>query len=61
LRYKFEKTLGEGAFGIVKVASLLSDSSRKFAIKSIPRNLIDACCGEGTNDLSESDMNEEKM
>jgi serine/threonine protein kinase len=45
-RYKFEKTLGEGAFGKVKIASLHSDPSRKFAIKSIPRHLMDDCCGE---------------
>lgn len=39
-RYKFEKTLGEGAFGKVKVASLIQNPSKKFAIKSIPRSLI---------------------
>ena len=40
-RYKFEKTLGEGAFGKVKQACLIENSSKKFAIKSIPRELLD--------------------
>lgn len=40
-KYKFEKTLGEGSFGKVKVASLWSDPSKKFAIKSIPREFFD--------------------
>ena len=39
--YKFEKILGEGAFGKVKSAHLLTDPSKKFAIKSIPRHLMD--------------------
>ena len=39
-RYRFEKPLGEGAFGKVKVASLIADHSKKFAIKSIPRELF---------------------
>jgi hypothetical protein len=50
LRYKFEKTLGEGAFGKVKIGSLHSDPTRKFAIKSIPRHLMDACCSEGKDE-----------
>ena len=41
IRYKFEKTLGEGAFGKVKQACLKENSSKKFAIKSIPRELLD--------------------
>lgn len=40
-RYLFEETLGEGAFGKVKVASLLENRNKKFAIKSIPRCVID--------------------
>lgn len=36
-KYRFEKVLGEGAQGKVKVASLRADPSKKFAIKSIPR------------------------
>jgi len=39
-RYRFEKPLGEGAFGKVKVASLRADTTKKFAIKSIPRELF---------------------
>ena len=50
MRYQFEKTLGEGAFGKVKIASLHSDPTRKFAIKSIPRHLMDSCCGEKDKD-----------
>ena len=46
LRYKFEKTLGEGASGKVKIGSLHSDPSRKFAIKSIPRILMDSQVGD---------------
>ena len=41
MRYRFEKTLGEGAFGKVKIASLIDNPSKKFAVKSIPRKLID--------------------
>lgn len=40
-RYKFGKTLGEGAYGKVKVASLHENPKKEFAIKSIPRSLID--------------------
>ena len=40
-QYKFGKILGEGAFGKVKQATLLADPSKVFAIKSIPRGLID--------------------
>lgn len=40
-QYKFGKILGEGAFGKVKQATLLADPSKVFAIKSIPRELID--------------------
>ena len=64
LRYKFEKTLGEGAFGKVKIASLHSDPTRKFAIKSIPRHLMDNCCGEKDKDdktSAELDINEQTM
>lgn len=43
-KYFFEKILGEGAFGKVKVASIIGDPSRKFAIKSIPRHLLDKHC-----------------
>ena len=39
-KYRFEKVLGEGAFGKVKVASLRADASKKFAIKSIPRSIF---------------------
>ena len=38
--YRFEKTLGEGAFGKVKVACLRDAPHLKFAIKSIPRDLF---------------------
>ena len=41
MRYKFEKTLGDGAYGKVKVASLHENPSKKFAVKSIPRSIID--------------------
>ena len=64
LRYKFEKTLGEGAFSKVKIASLHSDPSRKFAIKSIPRHLMDVCCGEKDKDApsnADLDINEQVM
>ena len=43
-KYKFEKILGEGAFGKVKMASIIGDPDRKFAIKSIPRHLLDKHC-----------------
>jgi hypothetical protein len=39
-RYRFEKPLGEGAFGKVKVASLHADHAKKYAVKSIPRSLF---------------------
>lgn len=39
-KYRFEKVLGEGAQGKVKVASLRADKSKKFAIKSIPRHFF---------------------
>jgi serine/threonine protein kinase len=39
-KYRFEKVLGEGAYGKVKVASLRANPSKKFAIKSIPRSLF---------------------
>jgi serine/threonine protein kinase len=41
MRFRFEKTLGEGAYGKVKTASLIDNPGKKFAIKSIPRKLID--------------------
>jgi len=41
VRYLFEKTLGEGAFGKVKIASLHENRKKKFAIKSIPREILD--------------------
>ena len=41
MRYNFEGILGEGAFGKVKIASLIDNPEKKFAIKSIPRKLID--------------------
>ena len=41
IRYFFEKTLGEGAFGKVKIASLHENRNKKFAIKSIPRDMLD--------------------
>ena len=46
-RYRFEKPLGEGAFGKVKVASLIADNTKKFAIKSIPRHLFAKRMEEG--------------
>jgi len=41
MRYNFEETLGEGAFGKVKIASLIEFPEKKFAIKSIPRRHLD--------------------
>lgn len=41
INYKFEKTLGEGAYGKVKTASLRYNDKKKFAIKSIPREILD--------------------
>ena len=41
IRYFFEKTLGEGAFGKVKIASLRENRKKKFAIKSIPRDMLE--------------------
>ena len=38
--YRFEKVLGEGAQGKVKVASLRADETKKFAIKSIQRSFF---------------------
>ena len=40
-RYQFLDTLGEGTFGKVKVACLISNPSKKYAIKSIPRDMVD--------------------
>lgn len=40
-RYRFLNTLGEGTFGKVKVACLISNPSKKYAIKSIPRDMVD--------------------
>ena len=60
MRYNFEKTLGEGAFGKVKIASLIDNPDKKFAIKSIPRKFLD----EGTkgNDSTEDlDFDEKTM
>ena len=37
IRYNFEKAIGEGGFGSVKIGSLKKDPSKKFAIKSIKR------------------------
>jgi len=36
-RYTFEKPIGEGGFGAVKIAHLKKDSTKKYAIKSIKR------------------------
>ena len=48
-QYKFGKILGEGAFGKVKKATLLADASKVYAIKSIPRHLLDNHHREGCN------------
>ena len=40
-RYRFLNTLGEGTFGKVKVACLISNPSKKYAVKSIPRDMVD--------------------
>lgn len=40
-RFKFEKMIGEGAFGKVNIASLRQNPAKKFAIKSIPREILD--------------------
>ena len=58
-RYKFSKTLGEGAFGKVKLASLRHNPSKKYAIKSIPRELIHKIDKEGS--ASDDSMDEEQM
>jgi len=36
-RYAFEKPIGEGGFGSVKIAHLKKDTSKKFAVKSIKK------------------------
>lgn len=41
VRYVFEKMIGEGAFGKVNIACLRSNPTKKFAIKSIPRDILD--------------------
>ena len=41
-KFKFEKTLGEGAFGKVKTASLRDDPTKKFAIKSMERKFFES-------------------
>ena len=41
MRFVFEKMIGEGAFGKVNIASLRSNPTKKFAIKSIPRDILD--------------------
>ncbi len=38
--YKFGKTCGGGYFGIVRLAQLISDSDRKYAVKSISKESI---------------------
>ena len=41
VRYTFEKLIGEGAFGKVNIASLKAAPDKKYAIKSIPRELFE--------------------
>lgn len=53
-QYKFGKILGEGAFGKVKKATLLADPTKVFAIKSIPRHLMDKDHKNGS-DLPQSE------
>ena len=56
IRYAFEKTLGDGAFGKVKVASLHENKNKKFAIKSIPREILDKNINKVVN--SKADLDE---
>ena len=60
-RYRFEKPLGEGAFGKVKVASLFADNSKKYAIKSIPRNLFSKKIPEGEEKQEDEEEMEQMM
>mmetsp|Transcript_39304 Transcript_39304/g.60030 ORF Transcript_39304/g.60030 Transcript_39304/m.60030 type:complete len:115 (+) Transcript_39304:336-680(+) len=57
MRYNFERTLGEGAFGKVKIASLIENPTKKFAIKSIPRKLLDL----GAKDQPDLEFDEKVM
>ena len=53
LRYRFEKTLGEGLFGKVKIASLIENNKQKFAIKSIDRKIFEKRISEvGSEEVS---------
>ena len=60
-RYRFEKPLGEGAFGKVKVASLIADNTKKFAIKSIPRHLFAKRVVEGQEKQEDEEEMEQMM
>ena len=40
--YKFGKVIGGGHFGTVRIACLINDQSKKFAIKTINKDSIDA-------------------
>jgi len=40
-KYHVLHPIGEGAFGKVKIASLHENRKKKFAIKSIPRDMLE--------------------
>ena len=49
-KYTFEKLIGEGAFGSVRIAHLKADKSKKFAIKSMKRCKFDTGATGGEDD-----------
>lgn len=61
VKYRFEKPLGEGAFGKVKVASFIADNTKKFAVKSIPRSLFCQKTVEENGETQNYDLDEEQM
>ena len=55
VRYKFEKQIGEGAFGQVKIATLRENPNKKFAIKSIPRQMMKSLDAILSNETEETE------
>ena len=62
-KYEFGKTLGQGAFGIVKAARLYDDHEKIFAIKCIPRDMFrkKEDTKKGDDDSSSDDAAEEML
>lgn len=60
-RYVFEKCIGEGAFGKVNIASLKVAPDKKYAIKSIPRELFEKRAAASSGSAGQSQVLDEKM